>query len=179
MRSSTTDVLKLRSILMRRFYYFGCWNEAGHYMFAPDGRPVPYAERFEHYGDQHINIDGTLAPRRHKRGHIVWTGQARDRAELHRLEYDSEECPEGQFLRHTLDFHDHSKLNKRTTFTVLQWWDRNQGDRRGACNSSILVDGEHTTAQMLDALAEHFPHVLANLQKAGVQLVEIVVSREL
>lgn len=36
-----------------------------------------------------------------------------------------------------------------------------------------LLDGEHPTDEMLAALAEHFPHVLANLHSHGVQLVEV------
>jgi hypothetical protein len=77
--------------------------------------------------------------------------------------YDSGELPQGQFLRHDLD----------TGFTAIQWWDRCQGDDRGACNSTILLEGKHASAEMLAALADHFPHVLENLRKAGVELVEV------
>lgn len=69
----------------------------------------------------------------------------------------------GQSLLHHLD----------TGFTAIQWWDRCQGDTRGACNSTVLLEGKHTAEEMLAALREHFPHVLANLEKAGVKLVEV------
>jgi hypothetical protein len=76
---------------------------------------------------------------------------------------DSGECPQGQFLLH------HGVHG----YTLIQWWDRCQGDTRGACNSSILLEGDHTSEEMLAALREHFPHVLANLERAGVALVEV------
>jgi hypothetical protein len=75
----------------------------------------------------------------------------------------SGECPQGQFLRHVLP----------NGFTAIQWWDRCQGDGRGACNSTVLLEGTHTTPEMLEALYAHFPHVAENLKRAGVQLVEV------
>jgi len=142
-------------------FYFGCWNESGHYLFGPHGGRVESADRdVEHYGD-HRHLDGTLAPRRHKRtGAIVWTSMA---PKTDRLEYLSEELPQGQFLRHDLD----------TGLTAIQWWDRTQGDERGACNSTVLARGKRTSAEMLALLAEHFPTVLANLARANVKLVEV------
>jgi len=91
-------------------------------------------------------------------GNLCWGAQ------FPRGEYvRADEYPQGQFLRHELD----------NGFTVLQWWDRCQGDSRGACNSTILLEGKHTTEELLAALAEHFPHVLENLKRAGVELVEV------
>lgn len=109
-----------------------------------------------------MHIDGTLAPRRHSRTNaIVWGGMNGD--DNRRLEFDSVELPQGQFLRHELD----------SGFTAIQWWDRTQGDKRGACNSTVLMRGRHTSAEMLGALAEHFPSVLKNLTDAGIALVEV------
>jgi hypothetical protein len=82
--------------------------------------------------------------------------------EVGMLKVQSEEYQQGQFLRHEL-----------LGFTALQWFDRCQGDIRGACNSTILLEGVHTSEEMLAALAEHFPHVLENLKRAGVELVEV------
>ena len=146
-----------------RCWYFGCWNNAGHYLHLPGGK---WDHRLEHYGNQpdRAHLDGTLAPRRHKRsGAICWSGQGKTSDERCRIEYDSEELPQGQFLRHVLN----------TGVTAISWWDRNQGDTRGACNSTILLEGDRTTEELLAALALHFPHVLENLKRARVELVEI------
>lgn len=166
-----------------RCFYFGCWNESGHYLFGPggdSGNSRTYAERDRlcQYGADRVHIDGTLAPRRIKRGtheicritgktwgDVVWQGMGATREHRDRIGYDSEECPQGEFLLHKLS----------TGFTVIQWWDRCQGDRRGACNSTVMLEGNHTSVEMVEALATHFPHVLANLTKAGVKLVEVQI----
>lgn len=145
-------------------FYFGCWNSPGHYMFGANGRsPSREFDRLDYYGDD-VHLDGTLAPRTYKRtGLIVWQGQAKTKEARNRIEYDAEECPQGQFLLHVLD----------SGYTAIQWWDRTQGDTRGACNSTILLEGTHTVEEMIAALHEHFPHVAANLAKAGIALVEV------
>jgi hypothetical protein len=87
----------------------------------------------------------------------------KDQKEACNIDYDSSEYPQGQFLVHHLD----------SGYTAMAWWDRCQGDTRGACNSTILLEGRHTAEEMLAALQKHFPHVLANLEKHGVKLVEV------
>lgn len=141
-------------------YYFGCWNEAGHYLYAPNGKYIGRGDRIVWYGSglNRRHIDGTLAPCRYRRtGKVVWRGM------FERNEYDAEEMPQGHFLRHELD----------NGFSAIQWWDRTQGDGRPACNSTILMAGKHTTEELLTALSRNFPTVLANLTKAGVSLVEV------
>lgn len=149
-----------------RCYFFGCWNEAGHYMHAPGGGR-DYDHRAQYFGPDRTCCDGTLAPRigarRHNKGDLVWMAQGKTRDERTRIDYDSAECPQGQFVLHYLD----------NGYTAISWWDRTQGDTRGACNSTVLLEGQHDAAAMLAALREHFPHVLANLEKAGVALVDI------
>ena len=143
-------------------FYFGCWNCPGHFSFAPGGRTV-HGDRIEHYGkgDHRHHLDGSLAPRKHASdGHLCWGGQD---GKERRIDYRSEEYPQGQFLIHHLD----------NGFTAMQWWDRNQGDNRGACNSTVLLKGEHGGGEMLMALHAHFPHVAENLKKAGVALDEV------
>ena len=140
-------------------FFFGCWNDAGHYLFAPGGRALHHdlSERVVWYGDR-VHLDGTLAPRRDRAGRIGWvgrTGRARGG-----FEYASGECDEGLYLVHVLD----------NGFTAMSWWDRCQGDTRPGCNSTVLLEGVHTEAEMLAALRENFPHVLENLRKAGVEL---------
>lgn len=157
-----------------RVYYFGCWNVSGHYLFAPGGGHVPYEieDRIVYYNDR-AHIDGSLAPRRYSKswlakfGEICWSGQGKDKDERLRIGYDSEECPQGQFLHHHLN----------NGYTAISWWDRNQGDTRGACNSSILMEGVHTSEEMLAALAKHFPSVLENLNKAKVSLVQVELPK--
>lgn len=145
-------------------YFFGCWNESGHFLFAPGGqRPYREEDAIVYYGKR-LHLDGTLAPRRDTRqwretyGKLCWNGQDEQ------IRCYSEEYPQGMFLRHVLD----------NGYTAIQWWDRCQGDTRGACNSTVLMKGEHASAEMLEALALYFPHVLENLKQAGVQLVEVL-----
>lgn len=150
-----------------RCFFFGCWNEPGHYLFYPGGATVPYTaeDRISWFKKplfpgqliaERAHLDGTLAPRRSHEGKLVWCALRPGRA----VEYYSVECPQGQYLVHHLP----------NGFTAMSWWDRCQGDQRGACNSTVLLEGQHHEAEMLAALHEHFPHVVENLQKAGVVL---------
>jgi len=121
------------------------------------------------YGDG-VHIDGTLAPRRMKYTlALCWVGRGKTREERERIRFDGAECPEGQFLLHVLD----------NGFTAISWWDRQQGDKRWACNSTVLLEGVHTVEVMLAAAREHFPSVLANLERAGVQLVDVTPEMRL
>ena len=140
-------------------YYFGCWGRAGHYLHDPSGHTQHRAGlEFYESGDGRLqHIDGTLAPRRSSSGKLCWGEQERY----------SEECPQGEFLIHHLS----------TGYTAMAWWDRNQGDERGACNSVLLLKGEHSAAEMLAALEQHFPRVLDNLRTADVQLVDATPTR--
>jgi hypothetical protein len=155
-----------------RIYYFGCWNQAGHYMFGPHGSRVYGPDRsVEYFGNRERHIDASLAPRRLAArvprrfgvpGDITWLGE-HHKNDYYTVQHDSDECPQGQCLVHHLD----------NGFTAMQWWDRTQGDTRGACNSTILLEGKHDFEACVAALREHFPTVLANLEKAGVKLVEV------
>lgn len=149
---------------MSRCYFFGCWNEPGHYLHSSGRGSVDYQARqqIEHYGDG-LHIDGTLAPRRNREGGICWEGQGKTHDERGRIKSNSGECAQGQYLLHVLP----------NGFTVIQWWDRCQGDKRGACNSTILLEGTHAADEMVAALGRHFPHVLENLKKHGVELVNV------
>lgn len=149
-----------------RILFFGCWNQAEHFMWSPGGGSSRHTDAIEYFGDR-IHLDGTLAPRKWKSSYygvgLCWQAQGETQEKRQRIGYNSEEYPEGQFLRHVLS----------NGFTAIQWWDRHQGDSRGACNSTVLVEGDRTTEEMLAALAEHFPHVLGNLTRAGISLVEV------
>lgn len=143
-----------------RCFYFGCWgNTAGHYMRGPGDFHA--RERVSYFGNR-LHLDGSLAPRS-DHGRIVWVAQGATREERSRISWETAECDQGVFLLHKLD----------TGFTVIQWWDRTQGDTRGGCNSTVLLEGDHTAEELLAALAEHWPQVLANLTRAGIQLREV------
>lgn len=143
---------------MSKCLFFGCWNRAGHYTFEPGGSSAHFPGEYELAG----KLDGGFAPRRARDGTLCWRQQGADQKARMEIDYRSAEYPQGQFLRHKLD-----------KYTLISWWDRNQGDGRGACNSTILLEGDHTSAEMLVALAQHFPHVLENLNRANVALVDV------
>jgi hypothetical protein len=105
--------------------------------------------------------DGSLAPRRLKRdpSKIVWALQGK----FSDITYASDECPQGYYLIHHIN-----------GFTFMSWWDRNQGDERGACNSTFILEGTHDAVKMFDELVVHFPHVVENLRKANIPLRQVV-----
>lgn len=142
------------------FLYFGVWNQPGHYMHLPGGRTRHYHPA-EHHASYHI--DGSLAPRETTPGTITFVSAARGTVERQRIQYCSEELPQGAFLLHKLD----------NGYTAIQWWDRSQGDRRGASNSTFLWRGDHSAEEMVAALAVQFPSVMRNLQSAAIELYEV------
>lgn len=149
---------------MNRCYYFGCWNEAGHFLHSSGRGHIDrdVYRRIERYGEG-VHLDGSLAPRRNREGGICWEGQGKTQDERGRIHSNSGECAQGKYLLHVLP----------NGFTAIQWWDRCQGDTRGACNSTVLLEGTHAADEMVAALAQHFPHVLENLKKHGVELVNV------
>lgn len=132
-------------------------------MFAPHGRTGKFDLEFYGRG-QRIHIDGSLAPRTLQNSSaLCWIGMGQDDRIRNHIRYHSSEVPQGQFFRHELD----------TGYTAIQWWDRVQGDSRGACNSTILLEGKRSTEEMLRALESHFPSVLKNLQNHNIPLIEL------
>lgn len=170
-----------------RCLYFGCWNQAGHFLYLPGGRGpwhtperalcaldrVPVRHIIEPgqrspFTSEWVHMDGTLAPQRYPRldsGISCYVAHP-DRQHL----YGGTELPQGQFLRHVFDY---PTLDR---WTLISWWDRNQGDGRGACNSTILFEGDHTSEEVLAAGRQHFPHVFENLDRAGIALVEVHIG---
>lgn len=146
--------------------FFGCWNQPGHFLVAPNRSLVhntPGALA-EYYGSDaspggRRHLDGSLAPRIHARSGAIVCGRLDGRD----VNYVSAEMPNGRFLRHVLD----------NGFTAIQWWDRHQGDKRGACNSTILLEGNHPSANVIAVGKVCFPHVFKNLEAAGIELVEV------
>ena len=147
-----------------RCYYFGCWREAGHFLWAPGGQSVHYTERgkIENYGNPRIHIDGTLAPR-WINGVVGWQGMpAKDERERRSFEH-GQELRDGRYLSHRLD----------NGYSALAWWDRHQGDNRPGSNCVLLLEGDQNAQQILAAGRIHFALVFENLKKAGIELVEV------
>jgi hypothetical protein len=156
--------------MSERCFFFGCWNDAGHYLFAPRGQSASRIEdKIVYFGEPRRHIDGSLAPRKlnarwsEGNGKLCWAAQGNVPGSHVSIEYNSEEYPQGQFLLHHLD----------NGFTAIQWWDRCQGDTRGACNSTVLLEGVHTSEEMIAALKQHFPHVLVNLERGGPDIEQM------
>lgn len=144
-----------------RCLYFGCWNTAGHYLVSPGGGRSGLGN--DHAYALSRALDGQLAPMLDREGRVTFEaapGLSERERSLRSLKL--REAPQGQFLRHDL-----------LGFSLIQWWDRNQGDGRGACNSTILLEGTHTSDEVLAAGRAHFPHVFERLAAAGVELVEV------
>lgn len=155
-----------------RIYYFGVWEQSGHHWAGPGGnyayerevQDVPFKEW----------IDGGYAPRRFKDGYFGRRSLVKNPmccfamecktadARMHVGQYDTEEFAQGEFLIH-----------KKAGWTLMSWWDRTHGDTRGACNSSIVAQGDFEDHQMFDLLAEHFPKIADDLAKAGVVLKNV------
>lgn len=153
---------------MTRVYLFGYDPGRGFDLMEPGGRPTWREVRggpLDPMGAGAV-LDGGFAPRRGRprtalQGAIIWRAQAADQNARYRIDRDSDECPQGEYL-----------LHRWQGFTLLAWWDRTQGDARGNCSTTLLVEGEHDASAMLAELAARFPTVLDNLRRAGVELRE-------
>lgn len=143
-----------------RALFFGCWHRPGHYLVGPGGRNSGLSNEEAYRLSR--ELDGGFAPKLTKGGNITFGDTSSSSRDWDR--YNAAECPQGQFLRH-----------QHMGYTLIAWWDRTQGDRRGACNSTFLLEGEHTSEVMVAAFGEHFPEQLARIVRGGVQLVEVFV----
>jgi hypothetical protein len=155
-----------------RAYYFGCWQGPGHGLHHVGGRSVrPHdGVPFDPF-DNAFWLDGGLAPRRlgageeygagRRAGDVFFALDGRDEDQRARLRRAGRELPQGEFLLH--------RFRGRT---LMAWWDRTQGDERGACNSVFIVEGDRTTEEMLALWPQCFPLQAANLERAGAQLRE-------
>lgn len=139
--------------------YFGCWGIPGHRLVVRGDRPCPLS--VSESWDLQSAIDGHFAPRKANGGAIVRGVGVHFRS----IPNPVPECPQGQFLR-----------SRHGRWTLIQWWDRCQGDAQPGSNSTILLEGERTTKELLAALHEHFPEVLANLNRHGIELVEVFLG---
>ena len=159
-QSEEQGIPKVSPIESADVRYFGVWGTPGHYLVGAHGAQAPH-DGTDYYivGGVRRHVDATLAP-------VVFRGQVRWKGESDELEYKSQECPQGEFLLHKLS----------SGYTVISWWDRVQGDKRSNCNSTVFLKGEHDAATLLETLRRFFPTILANLDRAGVKLVQVFVN---
>jgi hypothetical protein len=115
-------------------YYFGCWNEPGHYMHKPDGSTVRMNEQVGPFGNGNM-LDGSFPPHIRKSG-----GTCGERIEDESI---------------SVVAHVHG-------WTVLAMWDRSV-DKRGACNAAFVMEGEHDHAAMWDSARRWYPTIVARL----------------
>jgi hypothetical protein len=152
-------------------WWFGCWLTAGHYLVGRDGTWA--SARHSPFYRRDGQLDGGYAPRRWQKlrpppvptlaNGIVFAMMGGENAEARRtLTYGSEELPQGCFLRH-----------EALGTTLIAWWDRTQGDERGACNSTFIVEGSHHVDDMLRWFPEAFPQQAKRLTDAGVVLTHV------
>lgn len=147
-------------------WWFGCWLEPGHYLVNRRDRSVgsecPF-HRLENF------LDGGYAPRRMREGYwvpldldasrICYVNMGTTREQRDRLRYGSNELPQGQALYH-----------QDRGCSLISWWDRTQGDGRGACNSTFIALGTHTATDLLEWFPQVFPAQYQCLVDAGVKL---------
>ena len=87
-------------------WWFGCWFEPGHHLFDRHGHSSSaLGKTCPLYNCSWL--DGRLAPRLHRRtGKIVSCAQAglgpEHSAARQRIDYDSEELPQGQYVAYVL-----------------------------------------------------------------------------
>ena len=117
-----------------KMFYFGPWDQAGHYLFSEKGRSVYHEEERGTlpwhemgYGGK-PTIDGNLQPRGPKPS---W----------HR---EGPELPQGVAALHHLN-----------GWTALSFWDRSV-DTRGACNSTYFAEGTFTFEEMVEMSKTRF-----------------------
>jgi hypothetical protein len=151
--------------------YFGSLKGDGHCLYGPDGYSF-WNKDAAMVGETHI--DGALAPRRIRIGsrsyykleqpsHPVCMLMGETKDDRTRIDLDSGECNQGEFLWHVLP----------NGFSAVSWWDQCQGDTRPGSSSTILLAGIHRAPEVLEAGKKFFPEVFERLKLKGVLLVDV------
>lgn len=112
-----------------RMFYFGPWNEPGHYLFHENGTTawreatvVPWRR-----------IDGCLQP-------------------------GCKEDPDGHWRhRGAPEIEGEAIVHHKDGWTALSFWDRSV-DTRGACNSTYFAEGTFTFAEMVEMAKTRFAY---------------------
>lgn len=118
-----------------RMFYFGPWDEAGHYFFDERGRSVRE--------DREVGF-----PFGHERGKVAVDCRLQPG------------CPDpndrlGRKTRPEVE--GEAALHHIQGWTALCFWDRSV-DTRGACNSNYFAEGEFTFDQMVEMAKTRFAH---------------------
>lgn len=123
-------------------YFFGCWEQPGHYWLNPRNRWA--------------NEDVIMR---------------RVPAVLHRGKIDAGFCPGyvGPYKRDRQEVEGAAALHHIDGWTVLAWWDRSI-DGRGGCNSALVALGLWNFAAMLEIGRAQVPRVIER-QRVPIRLV--------
>lgn len=115
----------------RDSYYFGCWRDSGHYLWAP-GRCSVWGNHDCPWQD--YELDAKLAP-----GTTLVRGR-------HRTPHEQ---PEGI-----------AALHHKDGWTAIAFWDRSV-DRRSGSNSAFILRGTHSFDETLRLARDAFPEIFA------------------
>jgi hypothetical protein len=151
-----------------RAWYFGVWNDVGHDLHHIGGSRVRYEDPYCPAQKLHT-LDGGWAPRHEGQTVFYTAAYYLDPHKMTRMGHVGGECPQGQFLFHRY-------MKDGSWMTLLAWWDRTHGDKRGSCNSVYIVEGEFAVSEMLAWWPKHFPLQAKHLKDAGVELVQVHAS---
>lgn len=116
-----------------RMFYFGPWDQPGHYLFT-ERRTKVWGDESDAEGfpwRSGYGIDGVLQPGCHKDRDGRWTHRG------------SPEVEGAAVLHH------------RAGWTAISFWDRSV-DKRGACNSTYFAEGLFTFEQMVEMAKARF-----------------------
>jgi len=111
-----------------RMYYFGPWDQPGHYLHDESGRVL--------WREEEIGLP--------------WTGGQIDG----RLQPG---CVPGgsSYARRGPEVEGDALLHRKAGWTAISFWDRSV-DTRGACNSTYMAEGEFTFEQMVEMAKARF-----------------------
>jgi len=118
-------------------YFFGCWDQPGHFLRGPGGTHVRDEVNATPWG---YRLDGQLCP-----GFVgpkAW--------QLPQVQ------PEGSAALH------HAVANG-TTWTALAFWDRSVDPRMNSCGA-FIVDQDRTFEEVTALAHQHFPEVMARFR---------------
>lgn len=129
--------------MMRDVYFFGCWDDMGHYLHAPGKKSAYKLLDTNPWG---YKLDMGLCPQ--------MLNANRNQSSLDRREVEGE-----------------AALHHKDSWTYLAWWDRSI-DTRGACNAGLLTAGTYTFAEMIMFGKALFPKIMSRF-KYEIKLVEV------
>lgn len=124
-----------------RVYYFGRWNQPGHYLYNEDGRtciisPIKDLNWMELDNNDKVRLPGGPT---HLHGQLRW--------------------PPDEPLGKTVLIH-------REGWTILGMWDRS-GDNRYHSRSLFLAEGQLTETEMWTLAEKHFPELVKRIKGAA------------